>query len=130
MKQGIECLKSAAKFSAGKFNIIESIIATHISLDSLDMAEELLIKHASRFGEVPEFQALEARVAYLKGDTNGCLKLAIPLVERKFKNHDIFEIVIKSSIAIKRRPDLIEKLKEDAAALFPKKANFFLGLNG
>lgn len=127
---GNDCLKSAAKLSGGRFNIIESIISTHIAQDDLDTAQELLLKHATKFGEVPEFQALEAQVAYLKGDTNGCLKLGIPLVEKKHKNHDVFEIVIKSSIAINRRPELIEKLKEDAAALFPKKASFFLSLNG
>ncbi len=127
-KEGIENLKSASKICGDRFNIIEGIISTYIRFDELDAAGALLLKYATKFGEMAEFQALEARVAFLKGDTSGCLKLGIPLVEKKIKNDDVFEIVIKSSIAINRRPELIEKLKEDAAALFPKKANFFLNL--
>jgi tetratricopeptide (TPR) repeat protein len=131
MKKGLRAeagvtLRKAMIACKGKAIYLKEILASMILNGMSDDIVPILASAPPEVKNSTEIRMAEFEYQYQAGATAGrMVEMGLDMIKQGIKNPRIYEIVIQKSIALKRRPQLIEELVGEACKEFPDHAHLF-----
>lgn len=124
----VAALRKAHAACNGKTGIIKEIVVTYYNAGLKDEAKAILSASPPDVKDSTEIRMVELEQAFKDGPMVNALQISLNLIAQGTKDTRIFEIALMSSVAMKRRPESIQELLENACRTFPDKKDFFTKL--
>ncbi|MGB0454336.1 MAG: tetratricopeptide repeat protein [Bacteriovoracaceae bacterium] len=123
LKKGKEILVKASEMARGNFQIIQTVCLTLISHKITCTVDEIMLRVGEYHEFSEEYKVFEFEIFSYYGKPAKIVQEGLNYIQKGVKTPRIYEAVIKASIDIERKKDLIEDIVIEAKKAFPEHGN-------
>jgi tetratricopeptide (TPR) repeat protein len=119
--KAVASLKRAVEMCHGKLEVIKLAVTLLLEHGIFSVAKEILLEHREKFADSVEFRVVEMQVLSQSRQTLPLgLKIGLELLAKGKRELIVYQNVIRLAIMLKRKPDFIQELFDDAIRHFPQ----------